>query len=189
VNLLREMREPDADLDVVMEKAWKARLTDPGKPNSLTDADFNRVRQEVIGRKTPEGQDIGKATDEFIKAVSPQIDKSNPLMGKIDQDGHANVYRLKWDLNRKVEQYRKAGKEWRDLLDPSKPDYMGRPSALAPYQKPLQQSVIDTARRLGSSKLSAPGTTITGIEVKDAPVQPRKPGETPSDYLKRIGQR
>ena len=53
VSLLRDMRQPDADPDKVMQKAWDARVMDAGKPGSMSEKDFNQFRQEVIARKTP----------------------------------------------------------------------------------------------------------------------------------------
>jgi hypothetical protein len=78
------------------------------------------------------------------------ITKSNPMMGTIDRTGDNQLYKFTFDLRRKVDEYRKAGKDPRDLMDPSKPDYMGSPGALAGYQKTLQQSsqdIVETLRR------------------------------------------
>lgn len=162
---------------------YKARID-----NKINRADFNQARQDFIDFRSPEGQRVGQAEEQFITAVKPMIDKSNPLMGKVDQDGPLNVYRLRMDIKRKVEEYRKAGKDWRDLFDPSKPDFMGKPESIAPYQKPLSQSVSDTARRLTGGAVTPPN--VAGAPPLPAPkIEPRKPGESPADYLKRTGGR
>jgi hypothetical protein len=114
----------------------------------LSKADLKFVRDEFVNLRTPEGAALGVQQEEFIKSVKPLIDKSNPLLGKIDQSGPQQVYNFTMDLRRKVDEYRKAGKDPRDLMDPSKPDYLGSPAALQGYQKPLQQSLQDTARAL-----------------------------------------
>jgi hypothetical protein len=46
------------------------------------------------------------------------------------------VSRLYWfdrEIDRKIQRYRRDGKDPHDLFDPSKPDYLGTPEALAPY--------------------------------------------------------
>jgi hypothetical protein len=53
-----------------------------------------------------------------------------------DPAAAARTARLYWferDIDRKVERYRRDGKDPHDLFDPSKPDYLGTPEALAPY--------------------------------------------------------
>src|SRR5262245_32960497 len=190
MDLLRRMRATDdtriSDLNPVYDAFEDGRLNR---------VDFKFLQDEFRGMRSPEGQKLTQTKADFFKAVGASIDKSNPLMGKTDQDGKLNLYRFEWDINRKIDEYRKAGKNPYDLFDPSKPDYMGTPKALEAYQKPLQQSIQDTARRLGvrppgEKNLTGPGKTITGIEVTPAPepAKPlRKPGESADEYLKRIG--
>lgn len=155
-------------------------IYDARTADKINRADFNQLLKDFTDFRSPEGERVGKAEEQFITAVKPLIDKSNPLMGKIDQDGPLNLYRMRMDIKAKVEEYRKANKDWRDLFDPSKPDFMGRPEALTPYQKPLQQSISDSARRLGG------GGTTTPATPREAPPA-RKTNETPAQYLKRTG--
>lgn len=189
MDLLERVRRPDGDPDRIndLTPLYKARID--GKVNRT---DFEMLRKEFTDVRTPEGERLSVRKNEFMKAVAPSIDKSNPLMGTLDKDGKLNTYRLMVDLDHKIDEYRKAGKNPYDLLDPSKPDYMGAPAALQPYQKPLQQSIRDQAERLrgGGMNLTGPGKTVTGIEVlpMDASkIVPRKPGESPAAYLKRTG--
>lgn len=178
--LARVSHDTTVDLLKRIRASDDSRLTDNGpiydayQNGELTNADFNFLTREFVNMRSPDGLRLAQRKDEFLKSVTPSIDKSNPLMGKIDQDGKSNVYRLMVDVERKMEEYRKAGKNPYDLLDPSKPEFMGKPEALEPYRKPLAESMRDTARRLsgGSARPQR---------------QPRKAGETPEQYLKRIG--
>lgn len=190
VDMLRRLRLPDGDPERItdLNPIYDARINE-----KLNRTDFDMLRKEFTEVRTPEGERLSVRKNEFMKAVSPSIDKSNPLMGTLDKDGKLNSYRLMVDLDRKIDEYRKAGKNPYDLLDPSKPDYMGAPAALQPYQKPLQDSIRDQARRLtgGSVNLTGPGKSIISVDVQEAPVpkiEPRKPGESPADYLKRTGR-
>jgi hypothetical protein len=55
------------------------------------------------------------------------------------------LHRLGLDIQRKVDDYRKAGKNPYDLFDPSKPDYFGKPEVVASCQPTLH----DRFRALG----------------------------------------
>lgn len=156
---------------------------------NLTKADLKFVRDEFTQLRTPEGARLGTAQEEFIKSVKPLIDKSNPLLGKIDQSGPQQVYNFTMTLRRKVEEYRKAGKDPHDLMDPSKPDYMGTPAALAAFQKPLQESLADTARALRANS-GAPAPARNDVMPGIPPANQRAAGsiyETPRGPMKWTG--
>lgn len=206
----REMKpESDAKVSAATSRDVFARIYAPaGDPNKITDvneitqlridgkltkADYNDLRTEIVNARNPEGEKLGAGINDLIKAVKPSIDKSNPLMGKIDPDGPLNLYRFEQDLRKKAAEYRRDGKDPHDLLDPAKPDFMGKPETLTGYQKTLQQSTSDAARRLmnkPSVNLTGDGSTVTGVQTTNVPPkenQTRKPGESPDAYLKRMG--
>jgi hypothetical protein len=145
----------------------------------LTKSDLKFVREEFTNLRTPEGAALGTQQEEFIKSVKPMIDKSNPLLGKIDQSGPQQVYQFTMNLRAKIEEYRRAGKDPRDLMDPSKPDYMGSPAALAGYQKPLQQSLKDTAAALRGGGFPA-ADSVTGVQVVTPPAATSTPRPPPT---------
>jgi len=172
-DLISRMRAPPGDprridsLDAVYDAYEKGKLSK---------ADLKFVRDEYTNLRTPDGQALGAQQEEFIKSVKPLIDKSNPLLGRIDQSGPQQVYNFTMDLRRKIDQYRREGKDPRDLMDPSKPDYMGGPAALAGYQKPLQQSLQDTAKALrGGGSGLPPAESITGVTIEPAPAATSTP--------------
>ena len=179
-DLISRIRAPEGDPNRISDLA---PIYDAYEKGKLSKSDLKFVREEFANIRTPEGEALSRRQAEFIAAVKPMIDKSNPLMGKIDQSGAQQIYAFTLDLQKKVAEYRRAGKDPRDLMDPSKPDYMGGPAAIAPYMKPLQQSLKDAAASLRqpSGNLTAPGTEITGIQTTNLPPAPppqRTPGNT-----------
>lgn len=182
IDLVSRIRAPEGD---------PRRITDLGEVyaayerGNLNKADLKFVREEFDSLRTPDGAALGKQQDEFIKAVKPMIDKSNPLLGKIDQSGAMQTYAFTLALQRKIAEYRRAGKDPRDLMDPSKPDYMGSPSAIAAYQKPLQQSLSDVAASLRGGGGGAKESVMPAIP----PVEQRTPGlyETPKGPMRWTG--
>ena len=51
------------------------------------------------------------------------------------------LYRLDLDIQRKVDDYRKVGKNPYDLLDALKPDYLGKPDIIDAYQATLHDRI------------------------------------------------
>lgn len=176
-DLISRIRLPDGDPNRITDLN---PVYDAYEKGTLSKSDLKFVRDEFTNIRTPEGEALGRRQSQFIDSVKPLIDKSNPLMGKIDQSGHQQIYNFTIDLQKKVAEYRKAGKDPLSLMDPRSPDYMGSPAALSAYQKPLQQSLRDaaTAMRQGSVNLTGPGTTITGVQTTDAPVATSVPKPT-----------
>lgn len=157
----------------------------------LTKSDFKFVRDEVLNMRTPEGDALGKSQKSFIDSVSSSITSANPMLGKLDPSGDQLLYKFTYDLQSKISEYKRAGKDPYSLMNPSSPDYMGKPEALAPYQKTLQQSSRDIVNKFkpvnGPSGFPAQ-ETITGTKVENLPpVEPRKAGESADAYLKRLG--
>ncbi|SOD41312.1 hypothetical protein [Nitrosovibrio sp. Nv4] len=160
------------------------KITDEAELNNayikkqLSFEDFTRLRKEVADARTPEGEKLGKRRNDFMSGISPQIDKSNPMMGKIDASGKQQVYEFGFYVDQQVEAYRKAGKNPYDLFDPSKPDFLGKPQVLSGFQKTMQQSMAEYSNRLRSKP--------TALMAED---RARKPGETPEQYLARMGSK
>src|SRR5262249_39238198 len=82
------------------------------------------------------------------------------------------------DLDRRIGQSVKAGKDPLDLFDPARPDYAGKPEQLERYRTTVREALEDGARRL---QPAATGATTAPSAV------PRLPGETRTDYLPRNG--
>src|SRR5216683_5291219 len=173
--LLDRVRLRDGDPDKI---ASLHTIYDADINEKLSKDDFNFVRKEFFARKTPEGGNLVAHKQAFLQGIAHSIDRSEPLIGEIDQLGRSKMYLLERDIDRKIDQYRKDGKDPFDLFDRSKPDYVGKPESLERYQTTLSEALKERARQLSSA--AAPGATEAIQSVSQ-----RQAGETPADYLRR----
>ncbi len=139
--LLGDMRRPPGD---------PQRMNDTGPiydaflNHQLSKSDFDFLKREFAARATPEGERLNQQVADFLKAVKPSIDNSNPLMGKLDPSGSLQFYNFQQDLALAMSK----AKDPTSLLDHSSPDYWGSPGRLAAYQTSLSQSVTNVTSRL-----------------------------------------
>ncbi len=139
----------------------------------LTRTDHDWLRREFAASRNPQGEALGIVQKNFLSGVKPLIDKSNLMQGSLDAPGSEQFYRYQRYVVEQVENYRREGKDPMDLFNPSKPDYVGKPEALRPFQKTLTESVRDRSRTTPTSRAPT--------------VPPRQPGESEEQYLTRIG--
>lgn len=171
--LVRDIHRPDGDPNKLIDNTRIYQAYDKEK---LSFQDLKHVNTEFNEARTPDGQKFGQSKEKFITSMAPLIDHSNPMMGKMDRSGKANVYAFEQSVNRKVEEYRKAGKDIYSLFDPDAPDYMGKPERLKPFQK----HIMDSIREFSEGMRNAPAPKV------EMPEKARKPGETPQQYLDRM---
>lgn len=175
--LLDRIRLRDGDPNRI---ASPREIYDAYISSKLNRDDFNFVRQEFSARQTPADAPLLAHKQAFLKSVAPAIDRSDPLIGDIDQLGRAKMYLLERDLDRKISQYLKAGKDPLDLFDPSRPDYAGKLETLDRYRTTVREAVEESARRIAPAAVSG--------EAAASPSAPlRLMGETPAEYLSRTG--
>jgi hypothetical protein len=140
----------------------------------LSRDDFNFVRKEFFAKQAPDNAPLLAQKQAFLKSIGQVIDRSDPLIGEIDQLGRTKMYLLERDIDRKIDQYRNDGKNPFDLFDRSKPDYAGKPDSLERYRTTMQEILEERARQLNAAGAAAQS------------VPQRSIGETPAGYLKRI---
>lgn len=178
VGLLRDMRSPDADPETVMQKAWDARLTDPGKPGSMTEKDFNQLRAEVVARKTPEGAALERDRGMFFKQYAGALggDPANPYDPLL---GSPKLYRAEMDARRMESDLKRRGLDPHLVYDPSSEYFIGNPKRLMKYQGTMQDDLgTRAAAPAKSTNLTADGSVITGIQREETPIVPAPPQRT-----------
>ncbi len=184
VSLLRELRAPDADPDKVMQKAWDARLMDPGKPGSLSEKDFNQFRIEVVDRKTPDGAALQNDRAAFFKNYGTTIAGASYT----PQLGDPKVYNAEMDARRVENDLRKKGLDPHLAYDPASPYFLGDPKRISKWSSSMQQD-LSTMAAPKSVNLTADGSQITGIKTEELPPisrdAPRTAGNT---YMTPMGK-
>jgi hypothetical protein len=184
VGLLREMRAPDADPEKVMQKAWDARLLDPGKPGSMSEKDFNQFRAEVVARKTPDGAALEHDRGQFFKNYGTAIagPSYTPAIGD------PKVYNAEMDARRVEADLKKKGLDPHLAYDPASPYFLGDPKRIAKWSSSMQQDLQERATAPKSVNLTGDGSQITGIETKEVPISRDAPRTAGSTYMTPMGQ-
>lgn len=162
VGLLRDLRSPDADPDKVMQKAWDARLTDPGKPGSMSEKDFNQFRAEVVARKTPEGAALEHDRNLFFKQYAGAIAGRayDPVVGS------PKLYAAEMDARRVEADLRRKGLDPHLAYDPSSEYFMGNPKRLQKYSGSMQddlQTRATTPAPVAKAEDTGPPPSLRGI--------------------------
>jgi hypothetical protein len=176
VGLLRDLRAPDADPDAVMQKAWDARLQDPGKPGSMSEKDFNQFRTEVIGRKTPEGAALERDRSLFFKQYAGTI------AGRTydPATGSPKLYAAEIDARRMETMLKGKGLDPHLAYDPASEYFIGKPERIQKYQGSMQGDLTDKATQPAKREDAMPAIP---------PIGQRSPGlyETPKGKLRWTG--
>lgn len=179
VGLLRQLYAPDADVDAVVKAATEARVKDPGSPGSITQQDYNTIRNEAAGRKTPEGQALAADRGEFFKRYAASIDPT--MQEKLDTRSSAQFYRAEMDARRQEAVLKQKGLDPHLVYDPRSEYFFGKSENLAKYNVSLADKVKAKALDLQSGiNLTGPGKTTTGSETIEIPA-----GMSPEEALEK----
>lgn len=146
----------------VMKNLWDDIHAPEGSPHKIKNVndlnkyvgagisipDLQKLRAEMLGSKTPEGQIEAQLKKGFTDIAKSQLTKSNPLTGMRDPLGDQQYQAFLSEFIPAYEKQKAAGKSPRDLLNPSSPEYMGK--IINTYVKTpqqLQQEMADQMRR------------------------------------------
>lgn len=134
------------------------------------------IRKEVDNLRDPDKAPFQKEVGRFRQIAEKALMSDAVLrgLGRASADVIPSaLQRFNADLDAKINEYRQAGKNPRDLLTPGTRDYFLNGNRMSMYVEDattaLARGVADGAR-------------------KTAPAEARRPGETPEEYMKRTGK-
>jgi hypothetical protein len=151
VDLFRRMNLPDGDPNKITDAKAVREAYAPldGSAGSLNRADEEWLEKRLTESRTATGERLTDMRKQFGASVTPLIDKSNPLMGRIDQTGKLQNYQFERFVDQKIDEYKAANKSPFDLFDPTKPDYLGKPEIVQHFQKSLSDTLHDLPGMMG----------------------------------------
>lgn len=179
ITLWDKIHLPDTDPNRMVDENQLNQYLGRG----LTVSDISTLRGEIQGKKTVDGgieAELKKGVTEIAKGM---LTKSNPLTGIRDPSGDEQYQKFMTNFLNTYNAEKQKGKTAQQLLNPDSPDYLGR--SIRQYTRSNKQIMSDLVRASRNTTPVAEGTTAPS----PAPsVAPRQPGESASEYLKRIGK-
>lgn len=133
----------------------------------ITTQNYSTLRTLAGSVATQEGEPA--IVKGFLAQAKSQITKST-VFGA-DPNGDRRYYEFTFKFMQELERQKAEGKSVDDLLNPESPDYMG----------PLVRSYVRTPQQV----MTEMANDMLDIENPPA-VEPRRPDETPEQYLKRV---
>lgn len=168
--------------------------------------DLQKLRKEVRDVRDPVEGPLVEKKQALLNDVKDDLVKSDPLIGIKDPRGQDNFYNFRWAIDRKIDDWKKQGKDPMELFNPDSKDFLGKMRSQY-VRTPLQimQDRADEMRTVNavqqSGKMPEPKTPVNQVQPKVVPgpvetpipkptsleAKPaRKEGESAADYLKRI---
>lgn len=135
-------------------------------------ASYDWLSKRVDDLKTADGQRLSSVRNDFFDNIKKQFDKSTMI--QVDQKGGEDFLKFKQYVTAQEIAARNSGKDPYDIYNSLSPEYIGK--KIPAFQRTMEQQLKDMA---DSMKRSQPAAL--------PPEQQRKAGETPDQYLARIG--
>lgn len=146
----------------------------------LSDKDFQFYKGAVeSAKKDPQAVADQKMLQNFFTQYKSTITKTNPFLKNYDAPGDQRFYQFQVDKQAQFAAGLKAGKTAQDLLDPTSKDFIGRNIGDYTFTKEQGQALMMENVLSGKSGVVAP--------VNENEPPKRLPGESATDYLKRVG--
>jgi len=161
-------------------------LTDENDLNAymgrgLTISDITSLRKEIQDKGTQAGDIESQLKKGVADIAKGKLTKSNPMTGFKDPIGDESYQRWLSTFLTKYNEGKKTGKTPQQMLTPGNPEYIGESSQFVRAPLDVMKDQVRSLQRPGAQPAGKPPVNV-------APTTPRKPGETPAQYLKRIGK-
>lgn len=164
----------------------------------LSDDDFRFFNSatEQFGKEPAKGNAY-KEIDDFTQTIKSSITQSNPFSGNINPAQDQMFYQFQWMARTKFDALLAAGQTPEQakaaLLDPRSASYLGKEIPRFAIGSKEGMALMQQSIQNGVPVMAFPGSAPAGPAGRGGQVappvvaSPRKPGESPADYLKRTG--
>ena len=107
------------------------KITDPKQVyslvgNGLTMSGLEKVRQEIAGKSTPDGEAESAMRSQFFRNAHGALTGTNDGLGLKDPKGEELYLRFMAQAYKAIDAGKSAGKTPAQLFDPASPDYVGK---------------------------------------------------------------
>jgi hypothetical protein len=178
VDLYRRMSAPDGSPDKI---TTEQPLRDAYVGQQITRTDHDWAVKQFRDQRSAGNETLGERKKEFVKLFEPQIlgPDFGQAAGLIDPQRKTRLYNFIQNMNEKIDEYQKAGKNPNDLFNSKSPDFLGGPESLKEFMPPIKPQAA-----------AATGLDITKLTDSDL-AQHVRSGKVPYDAaaaeLKRRG--
>lgn len=141
----------------------KAHYGDPatGVAPTLSNSDAEHLEKRFNDMRTGDGNTWNQNLGEVMKAVTPKVEKLPIPLGLVDTDAAERMYKFRRKVEDLRQQYIKANKDPSDLLNPNKPDYVGRQEFIQPFAADRNKLIAKlTLTKSEELKDEKPGTPL-----------------------------
>lgn len=189
VQIMKMMRDPNAEPQTIRNAILEARVKDPGAPGSITKADMTDLQKQLDDLKTPQGAALASDRNEFLKQYGPTVDPEMKL-GNPTPLGAQGLYRLEKDARRQERELQGKSIDPHSLYDPNSQYFLGKPDRIDSYRPSLADKTAFEARLKADKTRPAavqPGQSVnltgngsvTGMQTLAIPA-----GMAPGDAMK-----
>lgn len=155
--LFRAIHLPDGD----PQKISQVTQLTPFFANGLNRTDFDWLRKELDANQSIGGRNFTTDVQRVRQSAHTMLLRSplGSVQGEIAEEAS---YRFSFDLNQKIEEYRKANKDPRSLLTPGSPDYVLKPENVLSYMQTPAQAIQAQANAIRTQQTTAAAAAPAG---------------------------
>lgn len=139
-DLFKAIHTPEGQDDAITSVSQLQQYV--GKDDKLTIAGYDKLVNEITGKRTPEGNSEGLMKTQFLKNAKAQISNENIGLSIQDPKGEEMYNNFLTQALPAYDAGRAAGKTPAQLLNSDSPDYIGK--SIPSFKRTLPQQVADT---------------------------------------------
>lgn len=149
--IYHRVNAPDGSPDKITDATQLYPLVGKG----LTVSGVDKLRSEIEGKRTPEGEAESQMKNQFFKNARGEITGSDEGLHFRDPKGDELYLKFMARSLGDFDAGKKSGKTAAQLLNPDSPDYVGK--SISTFKRPMSQWIADQVDANGAGDAAAPG--------------------------------